>query len=81
MGTPVFGLIEELEIDKSIERIQNRIESKIFMVACIFISLLKLFNIITFYQFSCLFLFYMFWLNWCILFNISDYKNIEKKIV
>tara|TARA_Y100000589_G_scaffold329125_1_gene374860 strand:+ start:1844 stop:2089 length:246 start_codon:yes stop_codon:yes gene_type:complete len=81
MGTPVFGLIEELEIDKSIGRIQNRIESKIFMVACIFISLLKLFNIITFYQFSCLFLFYMFWLNCCILFNISDYKNIEKKIV
>lgn len=81
MGTPIFGLIEELEIDKSIERIQNRIESKIFMVGCIFISLLKLFNIITFYQFSCLLLFYMIWLNCCILFNISDYKNIEKKIV
>lgn len=81
MGTPLFGLIEELEIDKFVERMQNRIESKIFMVASIFISLLTLFNIITFYQFLCLFLFYMTWLNCCILFNISDYDKIEKKII
>lgn len=81
MGTPLFGLIEELEIDKIVERMQNRIESKIFMVASIFISLLTLFNIITFYQFLCLFLFYIIWLNCCILFNISDYDKIEKKII
>mgnify|MGYP001162381249 FL=1 len=81
MGTPLFGLIEELEIDKTIEKIQNCIESKIFMIACIFISLLALFNIITFHQFLCLFLFYMIWLNCCILFNISDYDKIEKKII
>lgn len=81
MGTPLFGLIEELEIDKTVERLQNSIESKIFMIASIFISLLTLFNIITFYQFLCLFLFYMIWLNCCILFNISDYDKIEKKII
>ena len=39
MGTPLFGLIEELEIDKSVAMIQNRIESKIFMMGCLFISL------------------------------------------
>ena len=81
MGTPLFGLIEELEIDKTIERIQGRIESKIFLIGCIFISLLTLFNIITFHQFLCLFLFYMIWLNCCILFNISDYDKIEKKFI
>jgi hypothetical protein len=81
MRNSLFGLIEELEIDKIFKKIQNRIESKIFLSGCIIISILKIFNIITLYQFLILFMFYLCWLNCCILFNISDYDKIEKKFI
>ena len=78
MGTPLFGLIEELEIDKSVAMVQNRIESKIFMIGCLFISLSKIFNIITLFQFFCLFLFYMVWFVCNIVYtplNLEDKKK------
>tara|TARA_B100001250_G_C19703798_1_gene746010 strand:+ start:635 stop:889 length:255 start_codon:yes stop_codon:yes gene_type:complete len=72
MGTKLFGLTEELDLDNTIIRIQNNIESKIVIIACIFISLLKIYNIITFHQFMCLFLFYIFW------FSIMYFEKIVK---
>ena len=78
MGNSIFSLREELI--KAISRMQNRIESKIFMVACFFILLLKLCNIITFNQFFCLFIFYIFWMNCIILYNTNVYNKIEKNI-
>ena len=79
MGTPLFGLIEELELNKTIERIQNRIESKIFIIACIFILLLSLFNIITLYQFFYLFLFYIIWITF-IFYSNNDLNNLYENI-
>ena len=78
MGSPLYSLIKELE--KITVRMQNSMETKIFMIACIFISFLKLFNIITIYQYVCLFSFYIIWLNCSILYNVSIYNKIEKKI-
>lgn len=75
MGTKLFGLIEELDLDKTIIRIQNHIEIKIVIIACIVISLLKIYNIITVYQFFCLFLFYIFW--FIIIYFEKIYKNSE----
>tara|TARA_Y100001958_G_C21191859_1_gene519870 strand:+ start:1005 stop:1259 length:255 start_codon:yes stop_codon:yes gene_type:complete len=72
MGTKLFGLTEELDLNNTIIRIQNNIESKIVIIACIFISLLKIYNIITFLQFICLFLFYIFW------FSIMYFEKIVK---
>ena len=80
MGSSIFNLEEELELMKSISRIQNRIEGKIFAIVCFFILLLKMFNIITFNQFFCLFMFYIFWMNCSILYNTTIYNKIEKKI-
>jgi len=79
MGSSIFSLSEELI--KSNSRIQYRIESKIFIIACFFILLLKMCNIITFNQFFCLFIFYIFWVNCSILYNETVYNKIEKKYI
>ena len=79
MGNSFLSLTEELELKKNIIKMGSSIESKIFMSGCIIIFLLKIFNIITLYQFLALFMFYLFWLNCCILFNVSNYDKIEKK--
>jgi hypothetical protein len=80
MGNSVFNLTEEIELDKNFMKIGSSTEGKIFMLGCIFISVFKIFNIITLYQFLCLFMFYTFWLNCSILYNTSAYSKIEKKI-
>tara|TARA_B110001450_G_C17151421_1_gene291384 strand:+ start:11 stop:271 length:261 start_codon:yes stop_codon:yes gene_type:complete len=81
MGSSIFGLTEELELELGIKfiKIGKQIESKIFIIGCTFISIFKIFNIITLYQFLCLFMFYLFWLNCSILYNTSVYSKIEKK--
>ena len=79
MGSSIFNLEEELELMKSISRIQNRIEGKFFAIACFFILLLKMCNIITLNQFFGLFIFYIFWMNCSVLYNTTIYNKIEKK--
>jgi len=79
MGSSIFNLEEELELMKSISRIQNRTEGKIFAIACFFILLLKMCNIITLNQFFGLFIFYIFWMNCSVLYNKTIYNKIEKK--
>ena len=80
MGNSVFNLTEEIELEKTLLDFVEKIEGKIFMIACFFIFILKMFNIITLYQFLGLFMFYTFWLNCNILYNTSEYSKIEKKI-
>lgn len=80
MGNSVFNLIEEIELEKKLLDLGKTIESKIFMIACFFIFILKIFNIITLYQFLGLFMFYTFWLNCNVLYKTSEYSKIEKKI-
>jgi len=81
MGSSIFGLTEELELELGTKFIKlgKQTESKIFIIGCTFISIFKIFNIITLYQFLCLFMFYLFWLNCSILYNTSVYSKIEKK--
>ena len=80
MGNSVFNLTEEIELEKTLLDFVEKIESKIFIIACFFIFILKIFNIITLYQFLGLFMFYTFWLNCNVLYKTSEYSKIEKKI-
>ena len=80
MGSPLFGLSEELEFENSFVELVKTIEGKIFIIANIVIFLLKVCNIITFYQFFSLFICYVFWLNCSVMYNRYNYDRIEKKI-
>ena len=80
MGSPLFGLSEELELENSLVELVTTIEGKIFIIANFVIFLLKVCNIITFYQFFSLFICYVFWLNCSAMYNRYNYDRIEKKI-
>lgn len=83
MGSPLFGLSEELELENSLIELVKIFEGKVFIIANVLIFLLKVFNIITFYQFFSLFICYVFWLNCSVMYNrynrYNYYRN-EKKI-
>ena len=78
MGSPVFGLIEELEFEKGFIELVTTIEGKIFIIANFVIFILTVCNIITIYQFFSLFICYVFWLNCSIMYNRYNCDRIEK---